>query len=187
MSEETSRTEPFAHILIVDSDKDLRESALNKISVPNCAVDVAMDEDEAVHKAQQHRPQLIIIERHEPLDVNLCAPLRTSAASSICRRAHLTRATRLVTHSDIAITFHGTVTIACSNPQLPILVRPEFTGQDWRKEWYLYCGPDSIIKYLSHHIPYLLGRRLIHNLGGLQKYGNVLLIKPPYLLRQHLA
>jgi hypothetical protein len=38
MSLESSRTELFAYILIVESDKDLRESALNTINVPNCAV-----------------------------------------------------------------------------------------------------------------------------------------------------
>ncbi len=183
MSKESSRTEPFAYILIVESDKDLRESAIQTIAAPNCAVDVARDEDEAVHKAMQHRPQLIIVKRHEPLDIEVSNPPFSSVASRICRRAHLTRAVRLVTHSDVSITFHGVVTIACSNPQLPILVRPQFMGQDWRKEWYLYCRRDKTVEYLSHHIPFWLGRRLVYNLGGIRKYGDVLLMRPPYSLR----
>jgi hypothetical protein len=166
MSEETSRAEPFAYILIVDSDKDLRESALNKISVPNCAVDVAMDENEAVHKALQHRPRLIIIKQHEPIEIALWNPLLLSMASQICRRARLNRSVRLVTHSDVAVTVRG---VHCNTnfdtaesavilkPQI-FLVKPQFKGQDWRKEWYLYCARDKTMEVLSDHIPFWLGR-----------------------------
>jgi len=47
MSQKSSRTEPFAYILIVESDKDLREAALHTIKAPNCAVDVARDSADA--------------------------------------------------------------------------------------------------------------------------------------------
>jgi CheY-like chemotaxis protein len=181
MSVKSNRTETFAYILIVESDKDLRESALNTITVPNCAVDTVRDEDEAVYKALQHRPQLIIVKRHEPLNINVWNPPQPSAASLICRRAHLTTAVRLVTHSDVAVTaqlalnpVHKLPSMTpilqqriahlaldrrlFSNPQQPILLRPKFVGQDWRKEWYLYCSRDQTTEFLSHHIQFLLGR-----------------------------
>jgi len=204
----------FAYILIVECDKELRESALNTIDVPNCAVDTVQDEDEAVYKARQHRPQLIIVKRHEPLNINVWKPPRPSAASLICRRAHLSTAVRLVTHSDVAVTAHLALKPEdklppmtpslqqriehmaldrhlFSNPQQPVLVRPKFVGQDWRKEWYLYCGREQTMEFLSHHIPFFLGwvdrstspifkYFRIHSLGATRMQDGVLMIKPPY-------
>jgi hypothetical protein len=215
MSEKSLHAEPFAYILIVENDKALRESA-KTLTLPNCAIDVAQDEDEAVSKALQHRPQLIVVRRHEPLKVDVWNPPQRSAASLICRRAHLTTGVRLVTHSDVAVTIHlgrpfisdnKTTTIApslqqridylglnrrlFSNPQQPILVRPKFVSQDWRKEWYLYCSRGQTMEFLSHHIPFLLGWTIgvssppfsgfrIHGLGVAQKREDVLLVGPPY-------
>jgi hypothetical protein len=184
MSKESSRTEPFAYILIVESDKDLRESALHTIKAPNCAIDVARDEDEAVDKALQRRPHLIIVKLHEALDIDPQNPPTTSRASLICRRAHLSRAVRLVMHSDVAITirsrgrFHppnlllpGTESKVgktfshpgseagrtFSHPEQVILVRPRFAGQVWRREWYCYSGSELVMDLISGHIPYWLG------------------------------
>jgi hypothetical protein len=172
MSKESSRTEPFAYILIVESDKDLRESALHTIKAPNCAIDVARDEDEAVDKALQRRPHLIIVKLHEALDIDPQNPPTTSRASLICRRAHLSRAVRLVMHSDVAFTIRSKVIWYPSNfPFCPyskigqtfshteqvILTRPKFTNQAWRKEWYTYSGSKRGLDFLSDHIPYWLG------------------------------
>ena|GEM_PF-3204251 len=211
MSEKSICAEPFAYILIVDNEKTLQESAIDTIRIPNCAIDVARDEDEAVQKALQHRPQLIVVKRHEPLNINVWNPPQPSAASRICRRAHLTTAVRLVTHSDVAVTAHWALVPDIklphmtpilqqriehmaldrrlfSNPQQPILVRPKFVGQDWRKEWYLYCSRNQMTEFLSHHIPFLLGWNplplfpgiRIHELGVAQKRGDVLMVRPPY-------
>src|SRR5215510_2687784 len=106
MSEVCSHTESFAYILVVESDETLRHSIPRSNAIQNCAIDVARDEDEAVYKALQHRPQLIIVKRHEPLNINVWSPPQPSTASLICRRAHLTTAVRLVTHSDVAVTAH---------------------------------------------------------------------------------
>jgi CheY-like chemotaxis protein len=213
MSEKNICAKQFAYILIVDNDKTFQESAIHSIGVPNCAIDVARDEDEAVHKALQHRPQLIVVKQHEPLNINVWTPPKPSAASLICRRARLTTAVRLVTHSDVAVTAHlamipdnkqspmtpilqqriaqlGLDRRLFSNPQQPILVRPKFVGQDWRKEWYLYCSRDQMTEFLSHHIPFLLGwvhlplfsGIRIHDLGVVQKQGDVLMVRPPYYL-----
>src|SRR5262245_61858841 len=103
MSEVYSHTEPFAYILIVEGDDALRQSIPRSIGIPNCAVDVARDEDEAVYKALQHRPQLIIVSRHEPIEIDPLNPPRISVASKICRRARLFRSVRLVTHSDVSV------------------------------------------------------------------------------------
>jgi CheY-like chemotaxis protein len=179
MSEKSSRTEPFAYILIVESDEDLRRLALQTIVATNCAVDVARDEDEAVYKAIQHRPQLIIIRQHEPIEIDPWNPPQFSVASQICRRARLYRSVRLVTHSDVALTtpigrvvrinFRGKAVIMTPsgvvevrvpgifNPQI-CMMRPKFKGQDWRKEWFLYSSSDKTVKVLSELIPFLLGR-----------------------------
>jgi hypothetical protein len=178
MSHKSSRTEPFAYILIVESDKDLRESALHSIKAPNCAVDVARDEDEAVYKALQHRPQLIIVKLHEALDIDPKNPPTTSIASLICRRARLSRAVRLVTHSDVAITVRSTVVWyppnlrprwpqsevgqTFSHPEQVILFRPKFKDQAWRKEWYAFSGYKRGLEFLSDHIPNLLACRHDH-------------------------
>ena len=52
--------------MIVEPDDAVREAILRTVTAPNCAVDVARDEDEAIAKAVQHRPQLIIVKQHEP-------------------------------------------------------------------------------------------------------------------------
>src|SRR5262245_34982142 len=90
LSERSNCAERSAYILMVDNDKSLQESVIHTIKVPNCAIDVARDEDEAVQKALQHRPQLIVVKRHEPLNINVWNPPQPSAASRICRHAHLT-------------------------------------------------------------------------------------------------
>jgi hypothetical protein len=172
MSKESSRTGPFAYVLIVESDKDLRESALHTIKVPNCAIDVARDEDEAVYKALQHRPYLIIVKLHEALDIDPQNPPTTSRASLICRRARLSRAVRLVTHSDIAITIRSKVIWhpmnllplssisevgeTVSDPEQIVLIRPKFKDQVWRKELYTYSGAKRGLDFLSDHIPHWL-------------------------------
>jgi CheY-like chemotaxis protein len=169
MSQQSSCTEPLAYILIVESDKDLRESALHRINVPNCAIDVARDENEAVHKAPQHRPQLIIVKLHEALDIDPQNPPTTSRASLICRRARLSRAVRLVPHSDVAITIrlylpnsrplssHSEVGRTISHPEQVILIKAKFKAQAWRNEWYAYSGSQRGTDFLSDHIPYWLG------------------------------
>jgi CheY-like chemotaxis protein len=182
MSESKLATQPFAYVLIVEPDDAVRDSILRTVEAPNCAVDVARDEDEAVMKASQHRPQLIIVKQHEPLDVDLIQP-STSIASRICCRARLSRAVRLVTHTDAAITFNEQAKLSSmkilshlKNIYLVvensgsihgrsafvdyefIMVKPEFKTQLWRKEWYSYCAHNIALKFLSAHLPFWLGR-----------------------------
>src|SRR5262245_4152691 len=179
MSQKSDRTESFAHILIVESDKDLRESALHTIKAPNYAVDVARDQDEAIYKALQRRPQLIIVKLHEALDIDPKSPPTASIASLICRRARLSRDIRLMTHSDVAITVRSKVVWyppdlrprwpqsevgqTFSNPEQVILFRPKFKDQPWRKEWYSYSGPQMAFEFLLDHIPNLLACRYGHD------------------------
>jgi len=80
---------------------------------------------------------------------------------------------RLVTHSDVAITIRSKVTFyppnllrplcahaesgqTFSDPEQVILIKPQFTEQVWRKEWYSYSGSKRALDFLSDHIPYLL-------------------------------
>jgi|SRR5262245_49086380 len=188
MSEKNSHTESFAYILIVENDEELRQRALHTIAAPKCAVDVARDEDEAVYKALQHRPRLIIVRRHEPIEIDPLNPPRFSVASQICRRARLSRSLRLVTHSDVwvmgpatkvylkdrhcklvnhpDITVPGRHCIANYDTEESLvileptffLLRPLFKDQDWRKEWFLYCSRENTIEVLSQLIPFWLGR-----------------------------
>jgi hypothetical protein len=44
------------------------------IKAPNYAVDVARDQDKAIYKALQRRPQLIIVKVHEALDIDPKSP-----------------------------------------------------------------------------------------------------------------
>jgi CheY-like chemotaxis protein len=187
MSESKQDPQPFAYVMIIEPDDTVRDSILRTVEAPNCAVDVARDEDEAVMKALQHRPQLIIVKQHEPLYVDALQPPSVSIASQICRRARLSRAVRLVTHSDTAITFklrEDTQFCAASNsatfkdavltfkeitehhfmktlsvPNQCVIVRPIFKTQLWRKEWYSYCPHDIASKFLSDHLPFWLGHK----------------------------
>jgi hypothetical protein len=176
MSEEYS--ESLAYILIVESDEALRHPIPRSISVPNCAVDVARDEDEAVHKALQHRPRLIIVKRHDPIEIDPMNPPIFSGASRICRRARLPRSVRLVTHSDVSVMGPATkaylknsngklreVADSFATEESPailtprfFLLRPMYKDQNWRKEWFLYCSPAKTIEVLSQLIPFWLGR-----------------------------
>jgi len=150
-------TQSFAYVMIVDPDDAIREAILRTVTAPNCAVDVARDEDEAVAKAVQHRPQLIIVKQHEPLDISPLKLPSSSIASRICRRGGLNRTVRLVTHSDAAIQFKGkTQTLAI--PAQFTVVKLVFKSQPWRKEWYSNCANDLTSKFLSDYIPVWLGQ-----------------------------
>jgi CheY-like chemotaxis protein len=150
-------TQSFAYVMIVEPDDAIREGILRNVTAPNCAVDVARDEDEAVAKAVQHRPQLIIVKQREPLDIPALKLPSSSIASRICSRAKLNRAVRLVTHSDAAIQFKGkTETLAI--PAQFTVVKLVFKSQPWRKEWYSNCANDMTARFLSDHLPFWLGR-----------------------------
>jgi CheY-like chemotaxis protein len=151
----TSR--PFAYVMIVEPDDAARNEILRTVRAPNCAVDVARNEDEAVAKALQHRPQLIIVKQRDPLYLDNLHPHYSSIASRICRRARLSRAVRLLTHSDSTITMKmGAEMISDSNQSL--IVRLVYKSQLWRKEWYSYCARDLASEFLSNNIPFWLGR-----------------------------
>ena len=104
MSDNSPAAQPFAYVLVVEPDDVVRARVLQIVHAPNCTVDTARDEDEAVAKALQYRPQLIIVKQHSPIQVDELHPPSVSIASRICRRAQLNRSVRLVTHSDSAIT-----------------------------------------------------------------------------------
>jgi hypothetical protein len=150
-------TKSFSYVIIVEPDDLIREAILRTVTAPDCAVDVARDEDEAVAKAEQHRPQLIIVKQHEPFDIPRLKLPSSSIASRICRRAKLNRAVRLVTHSDAAIQFKGkTETLAI--PAQFTVVKLVFKSQPWRKEWYSHCTNDLTSRFLSDYIPVWLGQ-----------------------------
>src|ERR1051326_2227384 len=140
MSDSSLTPQPFAYILIVEADDVVRDLILQSVQAPYCAVDVARDEDEAVAKALQHRPQLVIVKQHSPLQVDELHPPTASIASRICRRARLSRSVRLVTHSDAAITlrWHKWPVVRTFSDSHCIIARPVFETQRWRKEWYSY-------------------------------------------------
>lgn len=151
---------PFAYILIVEEDVVLHDFILHSFQKSNSAVDVARDVDEAVAKSLQHRPQLIIVKQHIPLNVDELHPPDVSLASRICRRARLSRAVRLVTHSDaaIALRWHNWPSVKTfSDRHLSIIARPVFDTQPWRKEWYSYSNSEVAVKFLSFHLKLWLG------------------------------
>jgi hypothetical protein len=149
----------FAHIMIVEPDDALRAHIHQTFRAPNYAVDVAPDEDEAVAKALQHRPQLIIVKQHSPLHVDEFHPPSVSVASRICRRARLSRASRVVTHSDASITLKWSnwPTVRTFPDHLCVIARPVFDSQEWRKEWYSYSNCDLTPEFLSMHLRFWLG------------------------------
>jgi hypothetical protein len=159
---DSSRTaQPFAYVLIVEADETMRDLILQKVRAPNCALDVARDEDEAVAKAIQHHPQLIIVKQHSLLHLDELQPPPVSIASRICRRARLSRAVRLVTHSDAAITLRWRIwpsarTFSNNHDNHSIIARPVFESQQWRKEWYSYSACDVDLKFLSGHLRFWL-------------------------------
>jgi len=182
MPDSSHNTQPFANVLIVEADDAMRGLILQKVQAPNCAVDVARDEDEAVAKALQRRPRLIIVKQHSPLQLDELQPPPVSIASRICRRARLSRAVRLVTHSDAAITLKWRIWPSartfsddhCTIEWTPIgrqrsstrkvtfydnhciSARPVFESQQWRKEWYSYSACDITLKFLSGHLRFWL-------------------------------
>jgi CheY-like chemotaxis protein len=74
MPESSPTARPFAYVIVVEADDAVRDLILQTVRAPNCAVDVARDEDEAVAKALQHRPRLIIVKQHSPLHVDQLHP-----------------------------------------------------------------------------------------------------------------
>ena len=182
MPDKSRTAQSVAYVLIVEADDAMRDLILQKVRAPNCAVDVARDEDEAVAKAVQRRPQLIIVKQHAPLHLDELQPPAVSIASRICRRARLSRAVRLVTHSDTAITLRWRAWPSArtfsdyycavewtpmGRQQFPkrkvtffdchcISARPVFETQPWRKEWYAYSARDVALSFLSHHLRFWL-------------------------------
>jgi hypothetical protein len=143
---------------------------------------VARDEFEAVAMAVQRRPRLIIVKQHSHLHLDELQPPPVSIASRICRRARLSRAVRLVTHSDAAITLrwriwpsartfsnnHCTIEWEPRDRQRSttrkvtitdnhcVSARPVFESQQWRKELYSYSACDVTLKFLSDHLRFWL-------------------------------
>jgi hypothetical protein len=168
MPDNSPIAQPFAYVTVVEADDAVRDLIPQRVSASNCAVDVVRDEDEAVEKARQHRPQLIIVKQHVALYVDELHPPPESVASRICRRARLSRAVRLVTHSDVALTLDWYEPIVpnarrdssiriVSHPDQYIIARPVFEAQHWRKEWYSYCVRNAALSFLSTHLRRWLG------------------------------
>jgi CheY-like chemotaxis protein len=159
MSDSNRTAQPFAYILIVEPDDAVRDLIQKTVRAPNCVVDLARDEDEAVAKAIQRRPQLIIVKEHSPLHVDELHPPSVSVASRICRRARLSRSVRVVTHSDASITlrWHIWPSTRTFPDNLCIIARPVFGAQQWRKEWYSYSSCDMTPEFLSKHLQFWLG------------------------------
>jgi hypothetical protein len=157
---QSTLTQPFAYIIIVEPEDDVRALIQQTVTTPNCAVDVARDEDEAALKAALHRPQLIIVKQHEPISLDWSQPPLVNTASSICCRARLSSKVRLVTHTDSSLAFKDGIPFrkTFSEPDQYLLIRVYFKNQRWRKEWYSYCGRDLALKFLSDQLPLLLGR-----------------------------
>jgi CheY-like chemotaxis protein len=151
---------PFAYVIVVEADDAVRDLILQTVRAPNCAVDVARDEDEAVAKSLQHRPRLVIVKQHSPIHLDELHPPSVSIASRICRRARLSRAVRLVTHSDAAMTlkWHNWPSVRrFSDSRFWVIARPVFDTQPWRNEWYSYSTSDMALKFLSVHLRFWLG------------------------------
>jgi len=159
MSDSNRTAQPFAYILIVEPDDAMRDLIQKTVHAPNCEVDLARDEDEAVAKASQRRPQLIIVKEHSPLHVDELHPPSVSVASRICRRARLSRSVRVVTHSDASITLRWRYWPAARTfpGNLCVIARPVFGAQQWRKEWYSYSNGDVTPEFLSKHLQFWLG------------------------------
>jgi CheY-like chemotaxis protein len=178
MSDNSPTPQPFAYVIVVEADDAVRDLVLQKVRAPNCAVDVAQDEDEAVAKALRHRPQLIIVKQHSPLRVDQLHPPSVSIASRICQRARLSRSVRLVTHSDAAITlrWHNWPSERTfSDSHFFIIARPVFDTQRWRKEWYSYSTADAALKFLSDHLRFWVGPvQPAPNLGIIRLPGSLL-------------
>ena len=159
MSDSNRTAQPFANIMIVEADDAVRDLIHRTVRAPNCVVDLARDEDEAVAKALQRRPQLIIVKEHSPVHVDELHPPSVSIASRICRRARLRRSVRVVTHSDASITlrWHNWPSTRTFPDNLCIIARPVFDTQRWRKEWYSYSSCDVTPEFLSMHLQFWLG------------------------------
>jgi CheY-like chemotaxis protein len=159
MSDSNLTAQPFAYILIVEADDAVRDLIQKTVRAPSCVVDLARDEDEAVAKALQRHPQLIIVKEHSPLHVDELHPPSVSVASRICRRARLGRSVRVVTHSDASITlrWRNWPSTRTFPDNLCIIARPVFDAQQWRKEWYSYSSRDLTPEFLSKHLQFWLG------------------------------
>ena len=77
---------PAATILVVEDTKNVRDSVQQVIEEMGFRVEAAATEDEAVERARRHRPDLLIVNQHEPVRVDLSHPAPTTA-SRICERA----------------------------------------------------------------------------------------------------
>jgi|SRR5262245_8669899 len=160
MPDSNRNARSFNYILIVEDDAAVRDRILQTVRAPNYVVDVARNEDEAVAKSLQHRPQLIIVKLHSPLYVDELHPPAVSIASRICRHARLNRSVRLVTDTDAAITlrWHNWPSVkTVSDSHCIIIARPVFDTQRWRKEWYAYSTSDVVVKFLPVHLRFWLG------------------------------
>ena len=93
---------PRAFILVVEDKKNVRDSVQQVIEEIGFRVEAAATEDEAVEFAKRHRPDLLIVDQHEPVRVDL-SHRATTIASRICERAQLGSDLMMVTHPDAAL------------------------------------------------------------------------------------
>ncbi len=143
---------PTAIILVVEDTKNVRDSVQQVIEEMGFQVEAAATEDEAVELAKRRRPDLLIVNQHEPVRVDLLQPAPTTA-SRICERAQLGGDLMMVTHSDDAL--------IVEEPDRPPTrfsgghgIRvwyPRGADPSWRNECFGYTGNREWLKGLLRH------------------------------------
>jgi CheY-like chemotaxis protein len=146
------KLKPTATILVVEDVEKVRDSARQIIEEMGYQAVSASDEDEAVAQAKQQRPDLILVNQHEPVRLEI-AHQHPTVASRISERAQLGDDVLMVTHTDVALTVkepdRQTVTYN-DNHGLKFFV-PRRGDPQWRNECFGYSGERRYLKLLLRH------------------------------------
>lgn len=146
------KIKPPATILVVEDTKNVRDSVVQVIEEMGFEVERATTEDEAVELARQHPPDLLIVNLHEPVRVDVSHPEPT-VASRICERAELSNELMMVTHSGqaLSVTENDHPQATFSGGHGIRVCYPRRADHSWRNECFGYTGNREWLKGFLRH------------------------------------
>ena len=146
------KLKPTATILVVEDVEKVRDSARQIIEEMGYHAASAGNEDEAVARAKQQCPDLLIVNQHEPVRLEV-AHQHPTVASRVSERAQLSADVLMVTHTDVALTVkepdRQTVTYNDKHGLKSFV--PRRGDPQWRNECFAYSGERRYLKLLLSH------------------------------------
>jgi CheY-like chemotaxis protein len=146
------KLKPMATILVVEDVGRVRDSARQLIEEMGYHATSASTENEAVERAKQNCPDLLIVNQHEPVSLDM-ARQDSTLASRIGERARLRDDVMMVTHTDAALIVkeEGRQAVTYDDRHGLKFFVPRRADPRWRNECFAYSGERRYLRLLLSH------------------------------------